>query len=455
MKTLKKILTFSSLVSSLLLFSGLFAGQANAVTGRHPTGVNVNTNGTSTVLITFQNLAPGEVPVDAFWCGDVTSSGVVLGTNPCVAGTLLGHLPRKFDLSSITGSPDFEPRGDGSDVTPPKGSKGSSNNIGPRNLTDVMSIPSSVVRRAYQETQRGASSEFYYIRQFVNNGVNTYVTVTCRMGGGGARSPLALTKVDLNFGKNISRSAVTLVKQSQPVDKFSAKISFNGSGLLKGRWEIVMPGDVEPTRFDLLSEASLPAAERMLQKRYRLISRFQKFLAPTGQTIIPGPDPKLLPTMEKGMYRILLRIEASNDKEGSSDTTAGLLKTGGVAGFPMPTLRYFVGEREQLLQAKSYPPVSLLLPHDKQILSVEQINFSWFGLQDSKEIAVYKVEFYEKDGEQKLLASALRKPSETNYKPAKQTLKKLNRPFLWRVVAVDKTGKVLSTSQLRQLEIKN
>jgi len=324
-----------------------------------------------------------------------------------------------------------------------------------RNMTDVMSIPNAVIKRAYQQAKQGVSSEFFYIRQFLNNGINTYVTVTCRMGGGGARTPLALTKVDLDFNNNKSRKAITLVKQSERLEKFSAKINFTGSGLLKGRWEIVMPGDIEPSRFDLRSEASLPAEDRMLQKRYRLLSRFQMFLSPTGQTIIPGPNPKLLPTIEKGSYRILLRIEASNDKEGNSNTLAGIINTGGTAGFPMPTLRYFVGNSSHQSLTKNYPPISLLLPHSKQVLKSNQIEFTWFDLQDNKEVAIYKIEFYEKSGKNKLIATALKKPGEANYKPAKRILAKFNQPFLWRATAIDKNGKILSSSQLRELNIEN
>jgi len=59
-----------------LILWGLYATSVLAVTGRSPTGVNVNSNGVSTVLITFQNLAPNERTVDAFWCGDFDISTI-------------------------------------------------------------------------------------------------------------------------------------------------------------------------------------------------------------------------------------------------------------------------------------------------------------------------------------------------------------------------------------------
>ena len=431
-----------------LLILGILSSNVSAVTGRSPTGVNVNSNGSSTVFITFQNLAPDEIPVDAFWCGDVFNTGVVVGTNPCVPGTLFGHLPKKLDLSRITGAANAQLGGKDSFKSTDTNARKSA---APRNLTDIMSIPTPVIRRAYQEAQKGKSSEFFYVRQFNNNGINTYVTVTCRMGGGGARTPLSLTRVDLNFKSNNGRQPVTFVKQFERLKPLSAKVSYNGSGLLKGRWELVLPGDVEPSPFDLLSEASLPAEQRPLQKHYRLLSRFQKFLPPNGKVIIEGPNVKYLPTAEKGLYRILFRIEASNDKEGNSDTLAGIVNTGGVAGFPMPTLRYFVGDSDDYKQNKSYPPINLLLPLNNKTLTADQLVFSWIDLEDNTDIATYKIEFYRDDNARSLIASAFIKAGISQYRPIGSTLNRLTSSFLWRVTALDKQGNILSTSPVRQL----
>ncbi len=67
---------------------------------------------------------------------------------------------------------------------------------------------------------------------------------------------------------------------------------------------------------------------------------------------------------------MLLRIEASDDKEGDSDLSAvgagsGVVHSGAVAGFPLPTLRYFVGSGEGDSLAVPGPRVLLqLLPRD-------------------------------------------------------------------------------------------
>ena len=59
---------------------------------------------------------------------------------------------------------------------------------------------------------------------------------------------------------------------------------------------------------------------------------------------IPGPDPARLPVDADGPYKLLLRIEASDDKEATSKTGGGRLAVaGGAAGFPMSVLRHVVG----------------------------------------------------------------------------------------------------------------
>lgn len=53
-------------------------------------------------------------------------------------------------------------------------------------------------------------------------------------------------------------------------------------------------------------------------------------------------------SVEHGQYLVLLRIEATDDKEGDANLAAvgvgpGVVHSGAVAGFPIPPLRYFAG----------------------------------------------------------------------------------------------------------------
>jgi hypothetical protein len=231
---------------------------AAAVTGVNPFGVNVRSNGPTTIFLTFQNLDPGETAVEAFWCGEllpaITAGNAnlqlpfaVQAIDPCEPASVYGRLPLRLDRARTSTSGAFA------------------------NLTDIMSIPASVARRALQDAQAGLNSAFFYVRRFSGPAGDRYVIVTCRMAGGGARVALALLNVDLRFAGERGTASIAAVHRGEPPPPFAARLQYNGSGTLKGRWEVVMPGDAEPTVDDLLTEATLPVEQRPLQRRYTLI----------------------------------------------------------------------------------------------------------------------------------------------------------------------------------------
>jgi hypothetical protein len=350
---------------SLFAIAGLGAlaalSPALAVTSVHPFGVNVRATGPTTVFLTFRGLDAGEVPVEAFWCGELQPALIaaspqlqlpfaVQSTNPCVPGTIFGRLPVAFDRARASSSG------------------------GVTNLTDIMAIPASVARRAWQDAEAGANSAFFYVRRFTGPAGERFVIVTCRMSGGGARVPLALTEVRLAFAIDGVQPTILALARDQPPPRAAARIRYNGSGTLRGRWEVVLPGDIEPAIDDLLTEATLPTERRSLQRRWAVVERFQRALPPTGEVVLPGPDPARVPTGADGAYKLLLRIEATDDKEGTSDTGGGRLAfAGGVAAFPMPVLRYMVGGAAKGLATGA--PV-LLAPAAGQARG-EAMEFTW------------------------------------------------------------------------------
>jgi hypothetical protein len=216
---------------------------------------------------------------------------------------------------------------------------------------------------------------------------------------------------------------------------------------LKGRWEIVKPGDELPEEQDLLTEASLPIEERGKQRRYTQISRFNLFLPPTGKAILPGPDPKLLPTNAEGAYQILLRIEASDDREGDSNLAAlgvgaDIVHSAAVAGFPMPALRYFVGNT----LSDSTPALLLVQPAaDKPLSPYQPIIFSWSGIGGA---AVYRLEIEDHAEQQTLVA--LLPPTLLIYRAPSWLQDKVRGKARWRVVAITQTGSAMSVSEWRQ-----
>ena len=379
-----------------------------------PNGVNVNHSGPTTVFLSYRGTAE-YLPIEAIWCGAVDSS------NRPVAGTIFARLPLSYDLSRRSGEG--------------------------RNLTDIMTIPTSVARKAYQSAQAGAPSSFFYVRRFRHreNGSEVFVQVTCRLAGGGARVPLAITDVNLSF--DIDRPVSVFAMDADP-PAFKALIHYNGSGRLTGRWEVVMPGDEEPEAFDLLPEASLPIEQRGTQRRYTQLGRFEVFLPPTGQAVIPGPDPAMLPRGAAGAYKIVLRVEATADKEGDSDTGVAKVFSGGVAGFAMPMLRYYLGEGEDVsvVTEGDIAELSLIAPADAGIAQ-GAVGFLWVGVADA---SFYDLEIRKGDD---LLLRALVRGHETHYLAPDWLGAAAQGVVRWRVKALRADGSVMCKSTWRSLTL--
>lgn len=403
----------------------IFTGHADAQIRVNPSGVNVNANGATTVFLTFGRLT-NQVPVEAFWCGEIVDAAPDIGFK-CDGSSIFGSLPIRYDLSKIN----------------PDGT-----------FTDIMSIPPSVARRAYQAAQQGASSEFYYVRRFISTvgGPDEYVTVTCRLAGGGARVPFSL--LDVKITADID-TPVLFVKKGETAPGIVAEIYYNGTGQLRGRWEVVLPGDEPPTARDLLTEAALPIEERGTQRRYTEVSRFNVFLPPTGKAILPGPDVENIPTQLDGLHMLLLRIEATDDKEGDSNlgsvgANGGVVHSGAVAGFPIPPFRYFVGNAETELLTAKEGKLQLLLPAENARLPQNSpIDFSWV---EDGQAAIYQLEVKGSQGE--ILLSALLQAGVAIYRaPSWLADRTPDGSLAWRVTALNFAGKEVLASQWRPLNI--
>ncbi len=407
------------------LAAALLAAPALAITGVNPTGVNVNTSGVTSVFLSFQGLEPTEVPVRAYWCGEITiPANVVVNFDPCVPGTLLGNLPAANQLGRPSG-------------------------VGGASLfTDIMTIPASVTRRAYQQARAGEPSAFFYVREFLDTatGISSFIAVTCRLAGGGARVPLALTAVELNFvtGRE-AREIVAVVSTGDTLPPVEARIAYNGTGTLRGRWEVVMPGEEPPDAEDLLPEPSLPVELRGSQRRYTTLSRFDVFLPPAGTLVLPGPDAQHLPSEAAGPYLLLLRIETSADKEGDSDTGAGIVQSGGIAGFSLPVLRYFVGtDDDNRARQRGARLIATRPMVDERLVVGASLGFSWLPVADA---SAYRVEMRPAGGD---VRSAFVMAEVQNYM-APPWLTAEQGELHWRVVALDERGRALEASDWRRL----
>ena len=393
-----------------------------------PTGVSVNANGATTVFLTFGGLR-NHAAREGVWCGELIPAAPDVGLR-CDPATIFGVLPARYDLHAASGR---------------------------SAITDIMSIPPSVAMRAYQAAQRGARSTFFYVRRFENlaGGADEYVAVTCRLTGGGARTPFALTDVRLAFATDAPVLAIAPDERVPPV---IASISYNGTGRLKGRWELVLPGEEPPTDEDLLTEATLPMERRGTQRRYTQLERFNVFLPPGGRVELPGPPVERMPTRVHGMHMLLLRIEADDEREGDSDLSAvgagaGVLHSGAVAGFPMPPLRYVVGSGEPSVE--QLEPASgearLMRPDDGALVPADSaLVLRW---REDRRAARHRVDLVDAGADVTLFTAYVSTGVGRYVVPPFVRAQAAGRELRWRVVALDDGGRVRRVTAWRRLRL--
>ncbi len=396
------------LVILFLLVAPLLAAAQVRVT---PSSVNAYSQGATTVYLTFSNVIDKQ-PADACWCGDIIPADPDTGFK-CNPASVFGCLPVRYDRSRLNRNGVY---------------------------TDIMSIPASVARRAYLDAASGAEATFFYVRRFVSTrgGPDEFVPVTIRLSDNGAAVSFSITDVKLSWGTN---KLVMLIRADEKLPTVKAEIKYTGTGRLRGRWEIVKPGEELPSSFDLLTEATLPPEERAKQKRYSLLSRFNIFLPPTGKFTLPGPELWKMPNHTEGLYLVLLRIEAAEDAQNSA------ISTGGVAGFPLPVLRYLVGSGTGRIADSS---LTAIAPDDDAlILSGDVAEFRWKEIEGA---AMYRVEIEDESNKSILSAVALagsyRAPSWLKEKTASGAVR-------WRVIALDSNGNPIGETPRRRLRLAN
>ncbi len=274
-------------IGFILIFTVNLAAQI-AVT---PTSVNVNSQDATAVPLTFGPLPADYRPVEAIWCGTLISASGI--GQSCRPDTIYGSLPERYNQSqrrTLTNGGSY--------------------------LFDVMAVPASVTRRAFQTAQSGGSARFFYVRRFASPSGNPdiFVSVICRMGGGGARTPFTITSVKV---RTPDERPILFLKSGKPLPPIYYEIQYNGTGTLRGRWELVQPGEELPNNFDLLPEAALPIDQRGQQRLYTQLSRFDVFLPPSGRYLLPAPE--RIPNYVEGQYFLLLRLETSFDRETENE----------------------------------------------------------------------------------------------------------------------------------------
>ncbi len=410
------------LIISILCCCGLSV-TAQTITVS-PTEATVYSQGATSVLLTFGNLGTRR-PVDSTWCGALVSAVPDFGMK-CDPATIFGRLPVRYNQSRLSGTNAY---------------------------TDIMSVTPSVARRAYLDAARGATASFYYVRRFVSTigGVDEYVPVTLRLSGNGAAVPFSLTNVRLLWdGGN---KTVPFVKSGEHLPRITAEVFYTGTGRLIGRWEIVKPGEEAPTQRDLLPQSSLPTEERGTQRRFTEVKRFNVFLPPGGRVLIPGPEDVRIEKTVEGKYLLLLRIEAAQDGLNRSNLSAvgagaGSVDSGGVAGFAMPVLRYYVGTGGDTAADEFNAADLRLAPEDQADFPRSQsITFVWPRIPD---VRYYRLVIEDLNGAEIFAAVAL-KDSNLYRAPSWLFDKSGNSVLRWHVLAYGASDKLLNETPPRIL----
>src|SRR6266478_2619399 len=99
----------------------LMAIQTAAQIKVNPEGVNVSTQTPIAAFLTFGNLN-NQVPAEATWCGELIPATPDIGLK-CNPATIFGVIPARYDRATPSGTKAY---------------------------TDIMTLPASVSRRAYQ-----------------------------------------------------------------------------------------------------------------------------------------------------------------------------------------------------------------------------------------------------------------------------------------------------------------
>ncbi|HEV8367153.1 MAG TPA: hypothetical protein VGQ39_04305 [Pyrinomonadaceae bacterium] len=385
-----------------------------------PGEATVYSQGATSVFLTFGNLGTHS-PVESTWCGALIPAAPDIGMK-CDPATIFGRLPLRYNQSRLSGNNAY---------------------------TDIMSVTPSVARRAYLDAARGVTATFYYVRRFAstNLGADEFVPVTLRLAGNGAAVPFSLTNVRLLWdGGN---KTIPFVKSDQPLPRITAEIFYTGTGRLIGRWEIVKPGEEGPTQRDLLPQSSLPVEERGTQRRFSEVKRFNVFLAPGGRTLISGPEDVRIEKIVAGNYLLLLRIEVAQDGLNRSDWSGqGTVDSGGVAGFAMPVLRYYVGAGGISKADEFNSTDNVLAPaDDTQFTSAQTIFFSWPVVAEAK---YYRIEIADLNGAE--IFSAILLPDTHTYRAPPGLFADIeNKVLRWRVIAYGSAIKPINETQSRTL----
>jgi len=256
-------------------------------------------------------------------------------------------------------------------------------------VSETVVVPVNVMEKALQS----GTAQFFYRRHFSGMiGADTAtvnLTVTGETGGN-----FGIRRLALYFANG--RAETTVMKNTADLKAY-ADISYNGSGLLKGYWEV---------DGRLLSYVSRPL--------------------PAGQQItLATPDIPSLPTFESGTHT--LRFVFTSPDSGQ--------------GIPLPTLIYFVTTDEAAVKQAG---LILKNPAEGAEVPYAPLKYEWQNIRS----AMYLIQFTEKQEGGKPVFSAYTKKS--FYQLPQLVLKKIFQPgktYYWKVIGFDRDQRMTGESK--------
>jgi len=208
-----------------------------------------------------------------------------------------------------------------------------------------------------------------------------------------ATSELVITRMQLSFDNG---RAETTVNRNQPGLRVNADLRFDGSGLLKGYWEV----------------------------DGRLLAQVNQHLTYGKSIRLSSPAAPFLPTFVEGSHRVRLVITSPANE------------------IPFPEAIYYVTSEES---TAGLAPIRAVEPRDHAELVFAPHAFSWKG---SGTEVVYLIEFFEREGEDPIAAAYTRDMSYDLPASILTDSFASGKNYLWRVKSYDAEGGLLGISEL-------
>lgn len=277
-------------------------------------------------------------------------------------------------------------------------------------FTESVTLPSSVIYTAYKLGFR----TFVFQRAFSDCCGAATGTVTLSITGGNAGS-FSISRIAMRFdGNSINR----VIAAGQRL-RASAVINFIGLGNISGQWEIAGPG----------ASSGQPVFRPLGLLRFQLAG---------GRVELKSPP---LPSSISGMYLVRLRL------------TRPLLNG------PSPVIRYYVFRKGSVFRPSAN--IELQVPANHAPLSADT-RFGWSPVENA---SIYRLEIFEQPkGSPRplmplpgapriagILVHADTRHPQTRPGPLVIMRLKTGRPYLWRVQALDRKGRIIGGSLFRSI----